>query len=338
MKGIEETMGLAAAEQSAVTVQSDTAAGRLVSHVPTATGSETVSGVLSSFRKRAYDATDAVYVLDAGGHLMGLVALADLLKADPGARVDQIMMKDPVAVHPDEDQEQVANLAMKHGVTSVPVVNENRMLLGVVPSSTLFEILRREHIEDMNRLVGIWRENERARSAIEAPPTRQLRDRLPGLLVGLLGSMVATFVVSRFEQMLEARIAIAYFLPAIVYLADAIGTQTEAMAVRGLSLIHTPLRSLLIGELRTGLLIGLSLGAILFPVVAVAFGDASLAAAVALSVAVAGTFATTLGFLLPWALSWMGTDPAYGSGPVCTIIQYVLTLITYFLIAGLLVV
>jgi magnesium transporter len=331
-------MSRAAPEHPVAHYRSDTAASRLVKCVPTATGGDTVSTVLSSFRGKSYDATDAVYVLDAGGRLMGWVGLSRLLTAEPGVTIDRMMVKDPPAVHPDEDQEQVANLAMKHRVTSVPVVDPDGKLLGAVSSSALFEILRREHIEDMNRLVGIWKENERARSAIEAPPTRQLRDRLPWLLVGLLGSMVATFVVSRFEQMLEARIAIAFFLPAIVYLADAIGTQTEAVAVRGISLSQTPLRILLIGELRTGLLIGLSLGAILLPVVALAFGDVSLAVAVALSVAVAGTFATTLGFLLPWALSWMGKDPAYGSGPVCTIIQYVLTLIIYFLIASLLVV
>jgi magnesium transporter len=90
--------------------------------------------------------------------------------------------------------------------------------------------------------------------------------------------------------------------------------------------------------LRTGLLIGLSLGAILLPVVALAFGDVRLALAVALAVVVAGGFATTLGLLLPWSLSWMGKDPAFGSGPVGTIIQDVLSLIIYFWIATLLVV
>jgi magnesium transporter len=317
--------------------RSDTAASRLVTCVPTATGGDTVGTVLSSFRGKSYDATDAVYVLDHGGRLTGRVGLSILLTAEPGVTMDRIMVKDPPAVHPDEDQEQVANLAMKHRFTSVPVVAPDGKLLGAVSSSALFEILRTEHIEDMNRLVGIWKENERARSAIEAPPTRRLRDRLPWLLVGLLGSMAATFVVSRFEQTLEAHIAIAFFVPAIVYLADAIGTQTEAVAVRGISLSQAPLRSLLIGELRTGLLIGVALGAILFPVVTVAFGDVRLAVAVSLAVVVAGAFATTIGLLLPWSLSWMGKDPAFGSGPVATIIQDVLSLVIYFCIANVLV-
>jgi magnesium transporter len=330
-------MSHAAPEHPVPHYQSDTAASRLVKCVPTATGGDTVSTVLSSFRGKSYDATDAVYVLADGGRLMGRVGLSLLLSAEPGVTMDRIMVKDPPAVHPDEDQEQVANLAMKHRFTSVPVVDPDGKLLGAVSSSALFEILRTEHIEDMNRLVGIWKENERARSAIEAPPTRRLRDRLPWLLVGLLGSMAATFVVSRFAQTLEAHIAIAFFVPAIVYLADAIGTQTEAAAVRGISLSQAPLKSLLIGELRTGLLIGVALGAILFPVVTLAFGNVRLAVAVSLAVVVAGAFATTLGLLLPWSLSWMGKDPAFGSGPVGTIIQDVLSLIIYFCIANLLV-
>jgi magnesium transporter len=156
------------------------------------------------------------------------------------------------------------------------------------------------------------------------------------LLVGLLGSVVATFVVSRFEHALEARVAVAFFVPGLVYLADAIGTQTEAVAVRGLSLSHAPLRVLLAGELDAGLLIGLTLAALTFPAVWFVFGDLYLALAVALALMVAGGVATTIGLFLPWVLYRAGKDPAFGSGPVATIIQDVLSLLIYFTIVSLL--
>jgi magnesium transporter len=70
------------------------------------------------------------------------------------------------------------------------------------------------------------------------------RDRLPWLLVGLMGSVLATFVMTRFEHTLQSQVVIAFFVPGLVYLADAIGTQTEAIAVRGLSLSHAPPRHL----------------------------------------------------------------------------------------------
>jgi magnesium transporter len=241
----------------------------------------------------------------------------------------------PPAVNPDEDQEHVVGLAVEHGLTAVPVVDTLGCLLGVVPAQALMAILRHEHIEDLHRLAGSQRESAQARHAIEAPPTRRARDRLPWLLVGFLGSFLATFVMARFEHLLEAHLAVAFFVPGIVYLADAIGTQTEAIAVRGLSLSRASLRDLLTGELRTGLLIGMVLGALSFPAVFLAFRDVWLTLAVALAILTAGMTATTIGLLFPWVLAYTGKDPAFGSGPVATIIQDVLSLLIYFIVVRL---
>jgi len=102
------------------------------------------------------------------------------------------------------------------------------------------------------------------------------------------------------------------------------------VAVRGLSLSHAGLARLIGGELRTGLLIGLVLGALTFPAVWLAFGDWQLALAVTVALFAAGGVSTSIGLLLPWLLQKLGTDPAYGSGPLATIIQDVLSLLIYF--------
>jgi magnesium transporter len=127
---------------------------------------------------------------------------------------------------------------------------------------------------------------------------------------------------------------VAFFIPAIVYLADAVGTQSETVAVRGLSLTGADLISLLTGELGTGLLIGSTLGILAFPLVWLAFGNAALAMTVAIALVVASSVATTIGFLLPWLFARLGYDPAMGSGPVGTVIQDVLSLLIYFLLAA----
>jgi magnesium transporter len=136
--------------------------------------------------------------------------------------------------------------------------------------------------------------------------------------------------MSRFEAGLATLPAIAFFVPGLVYLADAIGTQTEAVAVRGLSLSGTPLLHLLAGEVRTGLLIGALLALFIGPAAWIAYGNGRLALAVALAVAAAGAVAAMLGLLLPWLLQRAGKDPAYGSGPLATIVQDVLSLLIYF--------
>jgi magnesium transporter len=117
-------------------------------------------------------------------------------------------------------------------------------------------------------------------------------------------------------------------VPAIVYLADAIGTQTEAIAVRRLSLTRGGIAHLLAGELRTGLLLGAVLGALSFLPVWLAF-DARLAGAVAVAILAAGTMAAGLGLLLPWWIARSGRDPAFGSGPLATVIQDILSLLVY---------
>jgi magnesium transporter len=217
------------------------------------------------------------------------------------------------------------------------VVDEHGRFLGVVPPQALIGILRREHLEDLHRLAGILHETNHAVEAMETTPGRRVLGRLPWLLVGLFGSVLATAVMTAFERVLEQRIAIAFFVPAIVYLADAIGTQTEAIVVRFLSLRHAPLWHLLVGELTTGLLIGVCLGLLIFPAVLLGFGEVRLALAVGVAVVVAGTCAAALGLLFPWLLSWAGKDPAFGSGPVATIIQDVLSLLVYFAAVVLLV-
>ena len=314
----------------------ETAAQHLVQQVPIAHPDERVQAVLARLPGTSFESVESVYVLE-GASLCGSVRLRDLLLGPPNQTLKEIMTPQPPTVFSTEDQERVAGLAVQYGLASVPVVDHQGHFLGVVPAEALIAILRREHVEDLHRLAGIQRENSHARLALEAPPARRARDRLPWLLVGLGGSILATFVVSRFERVLANQIVVAFFVPGIVYLADAIGTQTEAIVVRGLSMSRASLQDLLAGELWTGFLIGLALGGLSFPTVLIGFDNVRLAIAVALTVAIAGGVATSVGLLFPWLLQHLGKDPAFGSGPVATIIQDVLSLLIYFVIVQLLV-
>lgn len=292
------------------------------------TPQERVGEVIERLRRRG-TGHGSLYIIDSEGLLLGVTSAFDLLLADRDAFLSACMKQPAATAHPDEDPERVALRASRHGLDEMPVVDASGRLLGVVPAAALLAILREEHTEDLHRLAGIRREEGRARSALEEPLARQARDRLPWLLVGLAGSALATFVMARFEAALEARVALAFFVPGIVYLADAIGTQTEAIVVRGLSLSHWPLRTLLGHELRAGALIGFVLGALVLPAVWLTFGDFRLALVVASALLAAGTAASTLGLLLPWVLARLGTDPAFGSGPVATVLQDVLSLLIY---------
>lgn len=308
----------------------ESSADRIGPHAVLAYQGDTAEAVRQRIRLQGLSGWDLVCVIDDEERLLGTLTAAELLAQPDAAMLDRAAASNGFRVHSGIDQERMASIALRHGVAAMPVVDEAGRLVGVVGPITLMDILRREHVEDLHRLAGITRETAQALQAIEEPPLRRARHRLPWLVVGLGGSMVATFVVVRFESVLAAKPALAFFVPGLVYLADAIGTQSEAVAVRGLSLSHIGIRRLIGGELRTGILVGLVLALLAFPMVWLVFGELRLAAAVALALAGASILASVLGLMLPWLLARIGSDPAYGSGPLATIVQDVLSLLIYF--------
>lgn len=314
-----------------ITLHHETAAQHMVRRLPTAAASDTAAQVRERLSGSTFDYAGAVFIVDPSGRLKGIVPLTRLFAAADDTRLETLAQTKLPAVMPNTDQELVASLAIHEETAAVPVVDSENRLLGVVPPIALLEVLRREHVEDLHRLAGIARESTRARHAIEAPPSRRARDRLPWLLVGLAGSVLATMVVAYFEQTLQSRVAVAFFIPGIVYLADAIGTQTEAIAVRGISLSRLPIARLIGGEIVTGVIIGATLALVAFPPIWWWFDDMNLAVAVSTALFVAGAVATTIGVLFPWVLSRLGRDPAFGSGPIGTIVQDVLSLVIYFI-------
>lgn len=315
----------------------ETAARHLVRRVPTAHPEDLAGQVVEGLRAASFEAVDAVYVVDDGGAYRGLVWLRDLLAAPRDTPLGRIADSGIPPAHPEDDQERVAGIAFDSAAPAVPVVDGAGRLLGAVPARALIDILRREHVEDLHRLAGIRHAEPAPAAGVEAPIVRRVRDRLPWLAIGLLGSLAVTFVMSGFEQAIANRVAIAFFVPGVVYLADAIGTQTEAVTVRRLSHGRLSLGKALAGEVGAGLLIGLALAALSFPVIVAGFRDAHLALAVAAAIVVAGSVAASIGLLLPWALARAGTDPAFGSGPLATIIQDVLSLVIYFAVVRVLV-
>jgi magnesium transporter len=293
--------------------------------------------VLSSLRQRAYDSTDPIHVVNEKRQLVGIVPLFKLMAAPFGAKISDIMVSNFKVARLGADREEVLSLAHTNHLSSVPVVDDNGRLVGCVTATALIDTALREHTEDVNRLAGILHFETNSHHALSEAPWRRAVHRLPWLLVGLLGSSAATFVMASFEERLSTQVAIAFFVPAIVYLADAIGTQSEAVTVRGLALLKEPRLSLLLtGELLAGLLIGGALGVVAFGAVYLAVSDIMLALSVALAICVAGALAAVCGLFFPWLLSRFGADPAFASGPVATVIQDVLSLIVYFGIISLL--
>jgi magnesium transporter len=315
-------------DPSAVTYR-ERVADHVIADVARAAPEELAGAVRERLAREQPACVEIVTVTGPHGTLEGVVTIGRLFSAPEAVKMREVMVADYPRVHADDDQERAASVALHHAVDALPVVDAKGALLGVMPPQALLQVLRREHVEDLHRLVGISREAAIARHAIEDPPLRRARHRLPWLVAGLAGSGAATVAMAGFEDLIQAHVVVAFFVPALVYLADAIGTQSEAIAVRGLSLTRTGIAHLVAGELRTGALIGAVLGTLAFLIVSGVYRDVQLAGAVGTALFAAGTIASGIGISFPWALSRMRVDPAYGSGPMATVLQDTLTILVY---------
>jgi magnesium transporter len=172
-----------------------------------------------------------------------------------------------------------------------------------------------------------------ARAAQEETTLLRLWHRLPWLFVGLAGALAAARIVERFEMNLEHSLLLTMFLPGVIYLADAVGTQTETLVVRGLALgLDFP--RMLRKEILTGLGIGLVLASVFFFAAQTLWSDTRTIGVVALALFGASAVASVVAMILPRALDGIGLDPAFGSGPLATVIQDLLSIIIYFTVAG----
>ena len=306
-------------------------AGEYAREVPVARPEQTAGDIRRALIGHRFGAIADVAVLD-GDRLLGLVPLTDLLAAAEDATAGSLMDTSPPLVSEHTGQEEAAWRAIEHGEVSLAVVDGDGKFLGVIPPRRLLGVLLHEHEEDLARAAGVVRGTAAGRMATEERVTRRYRHRLPWLLVGLAGALLSAGVIGRFEQSLERNVILAFFVPAVVYMADAVGTQTETLVVRGLSL-GVPVRRVVRGEALTGLLIGITLSIVSFAMVLMVWGDREVATVLGLTLFGACSTATVVAVMLPWAFSRFGFDPAFGSGPLATVLQDLVSIALYFAIA-----
>lgn len=315
---------------SATEFISGTASEHVCRLVPVASTHATAGELRQSMVGVHFESATHIGVCD-DGKLVGVLRVEELFSALPEAVVGEIMDTDPPFVAPGVDQEKAAWKAVQHGESALAVIDDGGRFVGFIPPDLLLAILLQEHDEDLARLGGFLHDSSMARTASEEPVVKRFWHRVPWLLVGLLGALLAADIVGAYEQQLQANVMLAFFIPGIVYLADAVGTQTEALVIRGLS-IGVSIRGVVRREVYTGLLVGVALAAVFFPIGLWRWGDASMVAAVALAILAACTTASAVALTLPWLLNRLGLDPAFGSGPLGTVIQDLLSVIIYLLI------
>jgi magnesium transporter len=314
------------------TLELETALEHVCRNVPVFPRRATAQEMRLALTAHRFDLVSHAAVCD-DGRLVGVIRIEDLLAASADATAEFIMDSQPPAVGPGLDQEQAAWHAVKHGESALAVQDSSGLFVGFIPPERLLEVLLWEHDEDISRLGGVLHRQTVARAAQEETTMRRLWHRLPWLFVGLMGAIVAAEIVQLFEMQLAHSLLLTMFMPGVIYLADAVGTQTETLVVRGLALgIDFP--RMLRKEILTGFGIGLVLAVIFFLAAWAIWSDSRTIGVVAIALFAAAGVASAVAMVLPWILDRFDVDPAFGSGPLATVIQDLLSIIIYFGVAG----
>lgn len=313
-------------------------AGRVMTNrVPVASPDATVADIERILLQQAshFESMGYIYIVDGGHKLVGVISVREVFRCPQKTPISQVMVKDLIAVLPQTDQERLAHLAMEYEIKAVPVNDPEGRFLGAVLPDTILKILYHELSEDMLRLAGIKRAAAMFDNVLAVPLVKSVEHRLPWLLIGLLGGILAAKIVGWFEVTLARNLILAAFIPLMVYMADAVGTQMEAFIIRDLAVNPAiDFSRYFLRQLTIITIIGLVTGTILFFLALTLYGELRIALVLSISLFIAILSSVVTGLFIPYLLARWRWDPANASGPLATIVQDILSVFIFFVIAS----
>ncbi|MEM3064010.1 MAG: magnesium transporter [Candidatus Nitrosotenuis sp.] len=283
-------------------------------------------------KAKTFETIGYIYVVTDNGVLHGTVSLKQVLEAAPSTKLGDLMNPDVIYVKYHSHQERAVYLALKHGLKAIPVVDKEKRLLGIITHKTILSIFHHEFRKDLFMSGGVQHSKEV--ESINTPISKLVKVRFPSLFLGLIGGLVAASIVTNFEDILNSYIVLASFIPVIVYLTDAIGTQSQTLVVRLLALEPDfPLRRYLLREIKIGVILGIIFGAMLFFAELVGWQQIKLGVVVGAAVFFSMAFQAFFAAYFSIMLAKFKKDPAIASGPLATIISDITTIAMYFGVA-----
>ena len=299
----------------------------------------TVAESLEIVKKHARekDMVYTVYITDRSRKLEGVISLRDLWIADPSAKIEDVMQDISAKVSTDTDQEEVARLLQRLDWLAVPVVDKENRLVGIVTIDDAIDILEEETTEDIMDAAGFsdvaGKETDRSRVLIKGSLPRIWLVRMPFLLIALAGGLIAGFIIEGFEEVLEAAVVVAFFIPVILDMGGSVGAQSATVFARGVVLGHINTKlffKAFLKETWVGFTIGIISGLLTAGVIMLWQNNSMLALTVGLALAMTITVAASLGFLTPYVIMKLKGDQAAGSSPIITTIKDISGLFIYF--------
>jgi magnesium transporter len=285
---------------------------------------------------KIFETINYIYVVDDNQHLKGVLSIKEVFRSNKEKFAKNLMHIKPVFVDTETDQEEVAYLAIKNKIKSIPVVDKQQRFLGAIPSDTILEVLHHEFTEDILRMGGI-RTSGLVDDIFKLSVFQSIKHRLPWLIVGLLGGILTSVIVDGFESTLSKNLILAAFIPLIVYMADAVGAQMEAFIIRDLAFNpKLKFQRYFYRQFMIVLITAIMISLLTYIGVVLIYSEGHIASIVSLALFCAIMSSLFCGLMIPFVFSKLNLDPANASGPVATIIQDIASVTVYFAIAHLL--
>ena len=287
--------------------------------------------------KREYDDAETIntcYVTDKKKKLIGEVKLKDLVINDEDTPVGDIMSEDFMFVNTLTDQEEVAKMFQDYDLTSVPVVDSENKLVGIITIDDVIDIIEEETTEDIERMAGI---TPTEKSYLKLSIFDLFKSRIPWLFVLMMSATLTGKIIERYEAALSSYIILTAFIPMLMNTGGNAGGQSSATIIRALSLGDIEYRDTLkvvFKEFRTAILAGLALAIVNFgKLMLIDKVGFDIAMVISLSLFVTVCAAKSIGSLLPIVAKKLGFDPTVMAGPFITTLVDAISLFVYFSIA-----
>jgi magnesium transporter len=274
-----------------------------------------------------------LYVVGPDRRYQGTVALDRLLRTKRPVPIAELIEDEQRIVHATDDVEDVARLFERYDLVSAPVIDATDRLVGVMTFDDIVDVIEEEAEEDIKALGGVGREEELSDSIWTTA-----KSRFPWLFANLLTALLASWVISYFENSLQKMVALAVLMPIVASMGGNAGTQTMTVAVRALAtreLSSANAWRIIRREWFVGAVNGLSFAVILGVIAAAWFDVTDLGLVIGLAMVIVLVAAALGGILIPLSLTRLGVDPAVSSGPFVTTITDVVGFFSFLGIATL---
>ena len=299
----------------------------------------TVNQAIEKIRKEKEDTEtlNICFVLDKERKLKGAIFLKDLLFNKPETLIKDIMETKVLYVNTYDDQEEVANSFSKYDVNTMPVVDSENRMVGIITIDDIVDIMEQEATEDIEKMAAI---SPTDKPYMKTSVFETWKKRIPWLLLLMISATFTGKIIQTYEEALASYVILTSFIPMFMDTGGNAGGQASVTIIRGISLKEIEFKDIfkiIWKEFRVAILTGITLAAANFiKLLVIDKVNMSIASVVCLTLIITIIFAKIVGCTLPLLAKKVGFDPAVMASPFITTIVDALSLITYFQIATIL--